>query len=471
MHRVIPSPDRRPPGAALKAYLLALSIALGAASAIAQETPPSPSPEPSPAPAPEEARTTGLPHGLDWTFNLDASWGNFGFANSLYANPKPEEPSGNLGDNWFEGAVKPAITGTFTSSKSWQLSGKISAVGERTYGTAPTLVGEDASSFKVEDLSLDWKSGKTVGGGENSLEFTVGRAQYRLGHGLLLWDGSAEGGNRGGYWTNARKAFEFAAIGRFKPGHHTLEAFYLDKDDLPGSDSGTRLWGTNYEYAIGENTTIGATYMKFYAYKDQKPQRDGLNVYNARLFAAPASLKGLSFEAEYAKEDNGDALNSYAWNGLAAYEFKASWKPKLSYRYAYFEGDDPATTKNEAFDGLLTGFYDWGTWWQGEVAGEYFVSNSNLISHQVRLHLAPNDAIGTGLIFYKFLADKPASVGPQVTSKDVAVEGDWYMDWKVNKNFTFSFVAGFANPGKLVEQVYNRTKNFAYGMIYLGYSY
>jgi hypothetical protein len=446
-------------------------LALSAAGARAQETPP-PTPEPSPPPAEQpEARTTGLPHGLDWTFNFDASAGAFGFANSLYANPKPEEPSGNLSDNWLESSVKPAITGTFTSSKSWQLYGKVSAVGERTFSAPPSLVGEDASSFKVEDLHLGWRSGKAVGSSENELEFTVGRAQYQLGHGLLLWDGAAEGGTRGGYWSNVRKAFEFAAIGRFKPGHHTLEAFYLDKDDLPEADSGSRLWGANYQFAIGESSTIGATYMKWYAHRDVKPQRDGLNVYNVRAFIADPKLKGFSFEGEYAKEDNGDALDSYAWNALAAYQLDVSWKPKLSYRYAFFEGDDPATTRNEAFDGLFTGFYDWGTWWQGEIAGEYFVSNSNLASHQVRLHLAPNDSIGTGLIFYKFLADKPASVGPEVTSNDVAVELDWYMDWKVNKNFTVSFVGAFANPGKLVEQVYDRTKNFAYGMIYVAYSY
>ena len=148
-----------------------------------------------------------------------------------------------------------------------------------------------------------------------------------------------------------------------------------------------------------------------------------------------------------------------------------AWTPRLSYRYAYFEGDDPATPTREGFDSLLPGFSDWGTWWQGEIAGEYFVSNSNLISHQVRLHLAPSERIGTGLIFYKFLADKASAVGPQVTSSDVAVELDWYMDFKLNKNFTASFVGAFANPGKLVEQAYDRTKNFSYGMVYLAYSY
>ena len=73
--------------------------------------------------------------------------------------------------------------------------------------------------------------------------------------------------------------------------------------------------------------------------------------------------------------------------------------------------------------------------------------------------------------FYTFLADKAAAAGPEVTSRDVATELDWTMDWKVNENFTFSFVAAFASPGKLVEQVYDRTKNFSYGMVYLAYSY
>ena len=43
--------------------------------------------------------------------------------------------------------------------------------------------------------------------GKNAVDFTVGRAPVQLGHGLLLYDGASEGGSRGGYWTNARKAF------------------------------------------------------------------------------------------------------------------------------------------------------------------------------------------------------------------------------------------------------------------------
>ena len=283
----------------------------------------------------------------------------------------------------------------------------------------------------------------------------------------------SEGGSRGGYWTNARKAFEFAAIGRLKPGPHTVELFYLDRDELDESDSGSRLWGTNYEYGIGETTTLGATYMKWFAHRELNPGRDGLNVFNLRAYTAPlSSAPDLSFEFEYAAERNGEALDSDAWTLQSAYELSdVAWKPKLSYRYAFFEGDDPATAANEAFDPLFLGFYDWGTWWQGEIAGEYFLSNSNLKSHQVRAHLTPNDAIGGGLMFFKFSLDRPEAVGPEVTATDVASEVDAYVDWNLNDNFTISTVLAYADPGKAVQQATGRTKNFAYGMVYLAYSF
>jgi len=79
------------------------------------------------------------------------------------------------------------------------------------------------------------------------------------------------------------------------------------------------------------------------------------------------------------------------------------------------------------------GFSDWGTCWQGEIAGEYFLSNSNLISHQVRVRATP------------------------------------YTDWTINDNFTLSVVGGGADPGDVVRQVCGRTGNFAPGLLYLTY--
>jgi hypothetical protein len=429
----------------------------------------------NPDPNQDTERSTGLPATVKWTFNFDAGWGTFGFANSLYNNPKEPGVDENLSDQWFEGYVKPALSGHYTLASGSDVYGKVSAVGERTYGSVPESFGQDVSSFGPEDLSIGWRSGTALTIGENALDFSIGRSPFQLGHGFLLYDGASEGGTRGGYWTNARKAFEFAAIGRFKPGPHTIELFYLDKDELPESDSGTRVFGLNYEYRTGrdDSTTLGATYLKLAAKPDVRPERDGLNVINLRAYTAPfAKAPQLSFEFEYASERNGDALDADAWTLLGAYELTdITWTPKLSYRYAFFEGDDPATATNESFDPLLPGFHDWGTWWQGEVAGEYFLSNSNLKSQQIRAHITPSEAIGAGLIFYKFSLDHPQSLALQVSAKDVASEVDAYVDWKINGNVTISGVGAYADPGKAVQQLTGRTKNFAYGMVYIGYSF
>jgi hypothetical protein len=449
-------------------FISGLVIGFGApASARAQDAP-----QDKPADEAQE-RPTGLPSAIKWTFNFDAGWGTFGFGNSLFNNPKEPGVEENLSDQWFEGYVRPAVSATYSLASSSEIYGKLSAVGERTYGSVPEPFGQDVSSFGPEDLSIGWRSGKSLSIGENALDFTIGRTQYRLGHGFLLFDGASEGGSRGGYWTNARKAFEFATIGRFKPGAHTIEAFYLDRDELDESDSGSRLWGANYEYSIGEATTLGATYMKWFAHEEIKPGRDGLNVFNLRAFTAPVpSTPGLSFEFEYASEQNGEALDSNAWTILSGYEFStAGWKPAVSYRYAFFQGDDPSTPDNEAFDPLFLGFYDWGTWWQGEIAGEYFVSNSNLISNLIRLHVTPNESVSGGLLFLNFSLDHPESAGPGVTADDVAFETDLYVDWKLNQNFTISLVGAYANPGEAVQQLTGRTKNFGYGMVYVAYAF
>src|SRR5262245_38415047 len=63
----------------------------------------------------------GLPGGIggiDWKLHLDVTWGAFGFAHSLYANPRPDEPSGDLSDNWLEGSAKPALTGEYALDNS-----------------------------------------------------------------------------------------------------------------------------------------------------------------------------------------------------------------------------------------------------------------------------------------------------------------------------------------------------------------
>jgi len=415
------------------------------------------------------ARSTGLPKQVQWKFDFDAGLGAFGFGNSLYTQAHPD-PSGNLGDDWIESYAKPALSAVYPL-KTGSVYGAASVVGERTFAAPPSAVGEDASSFQVEDLYIGWRSGKALSIGDDALDVQVGRMPYRIGRGFLIQDGGGEGGSRGGYWSNARKAWEFAEVITFKPKHHTFQVFYLDRAEVPETRTGTRLWGANYDLAWGEANTVGATFIG--AMSDSLPNRDGMSVVNLRAYVSPFKrLPFLSLGAEYANESNGSKLTSNAWMAEAAYEFASvAGKPKVSYRYAFYQGDDPSTEKSEAFDPLFPGFYDWGTWWQGEIAGEYFLSNSNLASHQARVHFTPTESLGTGLIGYLFRNDHPESFGPGVTSKNIASEVDAYADWKVNRNFSLSFILAYGNPQEALAQGYQRTQNFTYGMAYVTYSY
>ncbi len=168
---------------------------------------------------PKKSAIPGLPEGTTLDLEFSAGWGFFGFNNSLYANSH-DEVEQDLSDNWMEGYVKGGFSLTHSLSGGSEIYGAITGVGERTYNAPPPIVGGEASSFDVEDLYVGWRSGSSSDLGENAFDVVVGRTQYKLGHGMLIYDGASEGGSRGGFWSGARKSYEMAGIARVKVGQH-----------------------------------------------------------------------------------------------------------------------------------------------------------------------------------------------------------------------------------------------------------
>jgi hypothetical protein len=407
-----------------------------------------------------ETETTGT----KWKYGIQASAGYFNFRNSLFVDISPNPP-GNLGEDWFEYAIKPWVSferetskGTWFGSASWVFAG--------TGADASEISGGHARSTDFDQLYLGWRYGSPQTG---QFEVAAGRYPYKIAKGLLLTDGYADGGSRGAVWTNPREAWAPGARIQYLRAGHTVELFYLERDDRPELDSDIRFSGINYEWkSVNTDWTLGASYMAFKA-NDQDPQLDGADVWNLRLYTRPFSVP-LTIEAEWAYEDNGLALDSTAWYIQPYWTWEeAPWKPVLYYRYAFFEGDNPDTLANEAFDPLFPDFHDWGSWWQGEIAGEWFLSNSNLKTHMLRLHTEPRDNIGTGLIYFDYSLDQPGSYQGGVSSSKLAKEVNWYMDWSVNKMFTFSFVLARNSPGPAVDEAHGRSESFRYGMVYLAF--
>jgi hypothetical protein len=248
---------------------------------------------------------------------------------------------------------------------------------------------------------------------------------------------------------------------RFKTGPYKVEGFYLKPNDEPYSS--TDVAGGNFEYTAGDAGTVGVTYLKII--DSDRASRDGMDFFDwrARLTPLPSD-RSFSLSGEYALEVNGSSANSSAWYGEAGYAFDETfWKPALSYRYSWFEGDDPGTADAEIWDPIFYGFSDWSTWYVGEIIGEFVTTNQNLGMHTVRLVTHPSDAVTVQLIYnyYRLLdttteiAARDLGLSPRavnVHSKYIGQSFDLAADWSPNPHLAFSAVVAAFRPGAAAQQ-------------------
>jgi hypothetical protein len=75
------------------------------------------------------------------------------------------------------------------------------------------------------------------------LALSLGRQDYKVGTGFLFYDGGTDGGRRGAYWIDRRKAFEFVGRGMLTLGDVFGEVVYLDANETD-PDTNTKLAGS-----------------------------------------------------------------------------------------------------------------------------------------------------------------------------------------------------------------------------------
>ena len=383
-------------------------------------------------------------------------------------------------NSWYEMVVHPGIEGSYHSEKNGEAYGRFSFVSGSTQdidGAGSNVGlgnGGDSSQTNVENAYLGWRSGNVFSSlGKDFLDISFGMQQYVAGTGFLFYSQSSNGQNRGAYWTGERKAADYAGIAKIHYKQLKADLIYFKANDNPNSN--TKVGGITLDYNLGDFGGVGGGY---YNVKSDINTRDGMNVYDIRFDTTPFKafntadiLKPIEFDGEYVYEDNGNDLTASAWYLSLAYGWdKVSWKPNLKYRYAAFEGDkNPNSGKSKDFDPLFYGFYDWGYWYQGEILGEYVLSNSNLNSQMVQLSVHPTASIHINLFYYKFTLDEASSFGVQSTN--FADEWNLVMDWTANDYFAVSLVGGYAKPDDAAKEAYGSNDDWSYGMAYLTYSF
>jgi len=397
------------------------------------------------------------------TFSMDVVAGGYASQNAWFGQSKSF--LGAETDHWAEFGFEPGLSLEMPVGKGTLFS-KVS-------GVYTTTAGDDASGLTIgldhtDELTLEqahvgWRSKDLFGIEGDTFSIAYGRQDYNIGTGLLINDGGGDGGERGGWYLGMRKAFSDSLIVKLDTDKWLIEGFTLKNSPRHGGTKGEAT-GANVEYTFGESTKLGGTYMRV---DPNLENVDTLDVASVRLDWH--GLGGFGISGEYVDESSSQADAKGYYGQISYAPPNMRWSPVLSYRYAAFTGDDPATKDDELFREIAYGFTEWGSWYQGEITGEYVFGNGNLDSNLLRLKVQPTKELTFNLLYYNFKIDQPASLG--ITSDDWGDEVNFTVDWQVNEHLYVMGVLAALFPGKGAEQWVGGDADWRHSMVYVMYSW
>jgi hypothetical protein len=399
---------------------------------------------------------------------------------------------------WGEAFAKPGINAQYQSDSLGTFYFGTSFISAVTFGAGDAVsslasqglrstTSNEPSWTALEELYGGWRSGNLFPSlGANAIDISGGYQSFTVGDGLVIGMGTGNGWGRADWYLTPRTAWHDTGILRFSPsawGPVRGTVFHLATDTnqnrmLNNDQAQTRLVGGTVEFyqaapqvegqpPVPDFWQVTALYFNIYSadsnpalcFVNQAPgcaapatsaNRDGLNVFSLRAGGSffPQDRDILAY-AEFVGELNnssGRRERAYAWYLEAGYRFsQVAWSPVVTFRYAQFSGDaNPTGGTRHSYDPLFfTGGLrnaGPGTWYLGEIYGQYLGPPSNLQISQLHVRASPTDQINVGLLYY--LADfaEPGQYG--VTNSHAFHEIDVYGEW--NPLPWLSFVPTFA---------------------------
>ncbi|MCU1758456.1 alginate export family protein [Pseudomonas sp. 14P_8.1_Bac3] len=372
--------------------------------------------------------------------------------------------------DWQEMYLKPGMTLNYELYPGFEVFGGASAVGAATLGD-----GDAGGYTRSSDHDLAVEA-FYAGVRKGDWTFSAGRQDFKVGTGFIVMDGNLDFFDDAAYWIGPRTAFRDSAIVRYSHDRLSAQAFSLRTDDDLGD---FRMNGLNVDYDLAGAVTLGAMAMKVNSLDREaniQNPREGMQVYNLRALQGKVpGLDDLTLHGEYAVERGSGAGVDYdarAWYAQADYAFPSfPLQPLLSYRYAYFSGDDdPTDTKKKAWDPLSKGYVDWGTWLIGDVVGNYLLFNSNERVSQwtMRTHLTPTVSLGG--IHYQFDLDEKMLNGVAVSDRRFADENVVFLEWTPTPSVYTSVSYNWVKPLAAARETYGND-DFSAIEMFISYRY
>lgn len=319
------------------------------------------------------------------------------------------DPDFDFHPYWYEFYVKPGLGFKRNLADGKQLYARVSAVASGTVRHDPFGAG-DTGRISIEEFVAGIRM--PLGGAGTRLDLSAGAQNFTLGTGMLIANGGANGFDRGALKLGPRKAFQNSVVAKVSHDAFSAQAFYLDPNENPDNDSGTRLVGVDASYTLADDRKAGIAYGKVPRSRAAYPQaapggigaplaiadgrKDLQFVYGyARVPLLPAMLPKGWFGFDAAREWNTrEPMRAWGWRTEGGFTLPdVAWTPKFTLGYQSFSGDDPRTARNERFDPL---FYEGtpGAWASGSKATWVFVNaNVNALQATIELHPSPKDTV------------------------------------------------------------------------------
>lgn len=403
----------------------------------------------------------------------------------LTGNPLADNPAGEGYTGWLEGFGMGGIYGItkLVPKLNLHIYGGVSYILSFSAGRE---LFTDQSRFhgETEDTFAGIIGGNRTDKGHNySYNALYGRKQFVLGNGWLIVNTSMNGQERAALQINPRWAAKRLFQAGFQWDKLLIQGFQLRPNELPIFNSHTILNGLNLELGNNARTQLGASLLrvprsevKYYTPDGHVYARKGLWVYNVRIFGnPPGSQPGLFYKAEGGYQRNSYfKMHAYAWYAQMGWNFTKTYgSPSVSYRFAYFSGDNPNTSVYERWDALYTG----GTgeqWVQGSNMYK-IVQNSNEMTHLLQFIYSPVRKLQTVTQLWSFIAPQKNNLGGNpglstLKSNYYGTELSLTLKYFHSRRWYFHLNTAFTVPGNAIRDIVPDTKNWFCLMAFLRYS-
>jgi hypothetical protein len=237
--------------------------------------------------------------------------------------------------------------------------------------------------------------------------------------------------------------------------------------ELPNGFGDARLGGINVENTKTEFGRFGAMYINVYG--GNALGYDGTEAFNLRALGVPfPGLPALQLftEAVWQFGEDQDSgfrdVDVFGWYLETAYTLEnLSWTTVLTYRYSRFSGDDLSTADVEEYRSLFYGFYAraWDTFYQGEIAGEYHLFNSNQVTQFLKIRTYPSEQFALTVYYYQHDLDTRQYHGSPLSTRDWADEVNTGIEYFGEHAYIYAGLA-WSTPNQGAKEAFGNDEDF-----------